>query len=170
VYDQKNIKGKVIYPSGFGAGFVLEKKIDQQHNKYASWLVGVDFVQNNWDQYRFYGATDLVSNNWELRVGGQLRPEPKRNYFSNVAYRAGIFVGQDYIHVENKLPLAGLTFGMGLPLANYNQLARTQASIINVSLEYIKRGNNDNALKENIFRLSVGLSLSDLWFVKRKYE
>jgi hypothetical protein len=170
VYEQKDIKGEIIYPSGYGLGFVLEKKPDQKNNKYATWLLGVDFVQNNWDEYRFYGATDLVKNNWELRVGGQIRPEPKKNYFSNVAFRAGFFIGQDYIHVGNNLPLAGLSFGMGLPLANYNQLARTQASIINVSLEYIKRGNNDNLLKENIFRVSVGLSLSDLWFVKRKYE
>jgi hypothetical protein len=170
VYEQKDIKGEITYPSGYGLGFVLEKKPDQQNNKYATWLLGVDFVQNNWDQYRFYGASDLVSNNWELRVGGQIRPEPKRNYFSNVAYRAGLFIGQDYINVGNDLPLSGLSFGLGLPLANYNQLARTQASIINVSIEYIKRGNNDNLLKENLFRVSVGLSLSDLWFVKRKYE
>ncbi len=170
VFEQKNIKGKVIYPSGYGFGFVLEKKIDQQNNKYATWLLGIDLVQNNWSQYRFYGATDLVKNNWELRLGGQVRPEPKRNYFSNVAYRAGFFMGQDYIQVGRDLPMAGLSFGMGLPLANYNQLARTQASIINLSLEFIKRGNNDNLLKENLFRVSVGLSLSDLWFVKRKYE
>ena len=170
VFEQKNVKGKVIYPSGYGAGFIIEKKVDVQNNKFASWLVGVDVVQNNWDQYRFYGAPDLVSNNWELRVGAQIRPEPKRNYFSNVAYRGGFFIGRDYIHVGSNLPVAGLTFGMGLPLANYNALARTQASIINLAIEYIKRGNNDNILKENIFRVSVGLSLSDLWFVKRKYE
>jgi len=170
VFEQKNIKGKVIYPSGYGLGFVIEKKIDQQNNKYATWLLGVDLIQSNWSEYRFYGAADLVKNNWELRVGGQVRPEPKRNYFSNVAYRAGFFIGQDYIQVGRDLPLAGLSFGMGLPLANYNQLARTQASIINLSLEFIKRGNNDNFLKENLFRVSVGLSLSDLWFVKRKYE
>jgi len=170
VFEQKDIKGEVIYPSGYGLGFVLEKKPDLQNNKFATWMLGVDLVQNNWSQYRFYGATDMVTNNWELRVGGQIRPEPKRNYFSNVAYRAGFFIGKDYIQVGNDLPLAGLSFGMGLPLANYNQLARTQASIINLSLEYIKRGNNDNVLKENLFRVSVGLSLSDLWFVKRKYE
>jgi len=99
-----------------------------------------------------------------------VRPEPKKNYFSNVAYRAGFVIGQDYIQVENKLPLWGLSFGMGLPLANYNQLARAQASIINLSLEYTKRGNNKNLLKDNFFRISVGLSLSDLWFIKRKYE
>jgi len=170
VFEQKNVKGKVVYPSGYGFGFLLEKKVDIQNNKYGNWLAGVDFVQNNWSEYRFYGASDSVQNSWELRLGGQIRPEPKKNYFSNVAYRAGLVIGQDYIHVQNKLPVWGLTFGMGLPLANYNQLARTQASIINLSLEYTKRGNNTNLLKDNFFRVSVGISLSDLWFIKRKYE
>ncbi len=170
VYEQNNVKGKIIYPSGYGLGFVLEKKPDQQNNKYTTWLLGVDFVQNNWNEYRFYGNADLVQNNWELRAGGQIRPEPKKNYFSNVSYRGGFFIGQDYINVGKKLPLAGISFGMGLPLANYNRLALGQASIINLSLEYVKRGNNDNLLKENIFRVSVGLSLSDLWFGKHKYE
>jgi len=170
VFEQKAVKGKIIYPSGYGLGFVLEKKPDLKNNKYAGWLLGVDLIQNNWDEYRFYGAPDFVQNNWELRAGAQIRPEPKKNYFSNVSYRAGFFIGQDYIHVGGNLPLAGLSLGMGLPLANYNQLARGQASIINVSLEYTKRGNNDNLLKDNFFRVSVGLALSDLWFAKHKYE
>jgi hypothetical protein len=171
VYTQSGIKGKVTYPAGYGAGFVIEKKIDLQNSKYGTWMLGIDFVQNNWDNYRFFGAIDSVKNNWQLRVGGQIRPEPNaRNYFSNVAYRAGFFVGNDYIHVGAKMPVAGISFGFGLPIANYNRLSLGQASIINLSFEYMKRGNNDNLLKENLFRISVGLSFSDLWFVKRKYE
>lgn len=170
VYQKLNIKGEVIYPSSYGAGFIFEKKPDYQNNKYGEWLLGVDFIQDNWDEYRFYGAVDSVRSNWQLKIGTQIRPEPKHNYFSNVYYRAGLFVGKDYVHVQDDLPVAGLSFGMGLPLANYNQLARTQVSTINVSFEYIKRGNNDNLLKENLFRISVGLSFSDLWFVRRKYE
>jgi len=170
VSTQKDVKGEVIYPASYGTGLVLEKRADMQNNKYGSWLLGVDFVQYKWDQYRFYGAADSVQDSWELKVGTEIRPEPKGNYFSNVAYRAGIFVGKDYVHVRDDLPLLGITFGMGLPLANYNQLARSQISIINLAFEYIKRGNNDNLLKENLFRISIGLSFSDLWFVKRKYE
>lgn len=170
VFEQKGIKGKIIYPSGYGMGFVLEKRPDIKNNRYGGWLMGLDYVQNNWSDYRFYGVADSVRNNWEIRFGGQIRPEPKKNYFSNVAYRGGFVIGQDYIHVENKLPVWGLSFGMALPLANYNQLASGQASVINLSLEYTKRGNNNNLLKENLFRLSIGLSLTDLWFVKRKYE
>jgi len=170
VYAQKSVKGKIVYPSGYGLGFVIEKKPDLKNNKYGNWLVGVDFVQNNWSEYRFYGAPDSVQDAWEFRVGGQIRPEPKKNYFSNVTYRAGFFIGQDYIHVDDKLPVLGLSFGMGLPLPNYNSLARGQASVLNLCFEYVKRGNNGNLLKDNIFRISAGLSFSDLWFNKRKYE
>jgi len=170
VYEQKDVKGSIIYPSGYGAGFVLEKKPDLKNNKYGNWLVGADFVTNNWSQYRYYGTIDSVQDNWELRIGGQVRPEPKKNYFSNVNYRGGLMIGQDYVHVGSSLPLLGLSFGLGLPIANYNNLARNQASFINLSLEYVKRGNNKDVLKENIFRISVGLSLTDIWFVKHKYE
>ena len=170
VYRQKDVKGKIVYPSGYGLGFVIEKKPDLKNNKYGNWLVGVDFVQNNWSEYRFYGEADSVKDAWQFRVGGQIRPEPKKNYFSNVTYRVGFFMGQDYVHVVDKLPLLGLSFGMGLPLPNYNSLARSQASVLNLTFEYVKRGNNSNLLKDNIFRISAGLAFSDLWFNKRKYE
>src|SRR6478672_1414795 len=164
VYSEKGVKGKIVYPSGYGLGFVIEKKADLKNNKYGNWLVGLDFVQNNWSEYRFYGTPDSVQDAWQVRVGGQIRPEPKKNYFSNVTYRAGIFIGRDYVHVVDQLPLLGLSFGMGLPLPNYNSLARAQASVLNLTFEYVKRGNNQNLLKDNIFRISAGLSFSDLWF------
>jgi hypothetical protein len=170
IYGKKDVKGTIIYPASFGTGFVIEKKIDPKNNKYGNWLFGLDFVQSNWKDYRFYGEQDSVQNSWLLKMGGEVRPEPKHNYFSNVTYRAGLVLGQDYIHVVEKLPIWGLSFGLGLPLANYNQLARTQASIINLALEFTKRGNNKNSLKDNYLRLSVGFSFSDLWFIKRKYE
>jgi hypothetical protein len=170
VFEQKGVKGKIIYPSGYGAGFIFEKKPDLKNNKYGTWLVGIDYVQNNWNEYRFYGEQDSVQNGWQVKLGTQIRPEPKRNYFSNVTYRVGFFAGQDYIHVESKLPVWGLSLGLGLPLPNYNSVARTQASVINLSFEFIRRGNNNNLLKDNIFRLSAGLAFSDLWFNKRKYD
>jgi hypothetical protein len=170
VYKQSDIKGKITYPSSYTVGFVFEKSVNLTEKK-AGWLVGVDFVQSKWSQYRFYGQVDpTVADAWELRAGGQMRPVPKENYFSNVAYRAGFFIGRDYINIAKELPLLGFSMGLGLPIRNYNRLSPGQATIINLGLEYVKRGNDDNLLKENLFRVSVGLSFSDLWFIKRKYE
>jgi hypothetical protein len=166
VSSKRDVKGTIIYPSSYTAGFVLEHRTE----KGAGWLVGTDLTQGKWNNYRYYGATDLVHDNWQLHVGGQYRPEPAKSYLSNIAYRAGFFVGQDYIRVQEGLPQFGLTFGVGLPVANYNRQSLGQFTILNLALEYERRGNNDNLIKENMFRLSVGLNFSDLWFNKRKYD
>lgn len=170
VYDKRNVHGTIVIPASYTFGFALQKPVIMiKDRKEGGWMVGADFSMNNWNQYRFYGQVDSVKSNWEVRIGGQITPIPARNYFSNVTYRAGIYFGPDYIKVGQKMTRFGATFGMGLPVALSRQ-APNQFSVINVALEYNKRGNNNNILRENMFRFSLGLSLSDLWFAKRKYE
>jgi hypothetical protein len=69
---------------------------------------------------------------------------------------------------KNKLPIVGFTGGAAFPIrrASYTN----QFTVINTAIEVGRRGNNNNAIRENFFRIAVGLSLSDLWFIKRKYE
>ncbi|MER3499351.1 MAG: hypothetical protein C4308_12325 [Chitinophagaceae bacterium] len=163
VYKVSNVSGKVVYPSQFGGGLVL-RKMDK-----SSWFMGVDYVRSNWSQYRFYGLKDRVENSSQLHIGGELTPEPKeKKYFSHVSYRAGVFFGNDYINVDDKHPVFGITAGARFPIAT--QRSSNQFSIINLSVEYIRRGNNSSVLKENLLRVGVGLSFSDLWFIKRKYD
>jgi hypothetical protein len=169
ISDQLNVKGKVNLPASYAIGFVAQKPIIiEKDNKSGGWMIGVDFSMQNWNKYRFYGQVDSVKNNWELRIGGQLNPVPQKNHFSNISYRAGFFIGPDYIKVGQKLSRFGASFGMGLPI--YTRQAANQFTLINVALEYSKRGNNKNLLKENMFRFSLGFSLSDLWFGKHKYD
>jgi hypothetical protein len=170
ISDRRNIKGTINLPASFTIGFVAQKPfIIEKERKKGGWMVGMDFTMQNWSKYRFYGQLDSVKNNWEIRIGGQINPVPKRNYFSNVTYRAGFFMGPDYIKVGQKLSRLGASFGMGLPIAISRQ-APNQFTLINVALELSKRGNNNNLLKENMFRFSLGFSLSDLWFGKHKYD
>ena len=171
VSEQLEVKGKLTYPSNFGVGFIAEQLPDENRQ---GWLFGIDYIVNNWDDYRFNGQSDAVRSNWELKVGGQLRPKIKRSYRSLLAYRAGVFFGDDYVYLNNqKLSTWGITAGLSLPIANLKDQAaayRSQFSIVNISAEYIKRGNSSNPINENQFRLSVGFTLSDRWFSKRKYD
>jgi hypothetical protein len=98
-------------------------------------------------------------------------PKPGKNYLSYVAYRVGFLYGKDYIKVDKDLPVWGFTAGASFPMrkAAYTN----QYSMINLGLEFGQRGNKQNldlGVRESFFRFSVGLSLSDLWFVKRKYD
>jgi hypothetical protein len=168
VSDKRNIKGKINIPTSYTIGFIAQKFTVP--NKEGGWMFGIDFTQQNWSQYRLYGQSDSLRNNWQIKVGGQLNPIPKRTYFSNVAYRFGFFMGPDYVKVQNsKLPQFGASFGLGLPVGRSSQ-APNQVTLINLAFEYGKRGNNDNLLKETMFRFSLGFSLSDFWFIKRKYD
>jgi hypothetical protein len=168
VSDFKDVAGKIELPATFTVGFVLQKFA--VINKEGGWIFGIDFNMQNWDNYRYYGQRDSVKNKWEIKAGGEFRPIPKRNYFSNVAYRFGVFAGPDYVKVGNqKLGQFGGSFGLGLPLKVSRQ-APNQNTNINLTFEYGKRGNSNNILSENLMRFSLGFSLSDIWFIKRKYD
>ena len=158
--NEKGIEGEVEYPSSFGAGFMFDKP--------GKWMFGADFSVTNWDDYRFFGEKDQVQNSWKLHVGGQVIPKPGKNYLSYVAYRTGFYYGKDYIKVDKDLPVWAFTAGASFPMrkAAYTN----QYSMINLGLELGQRGNKDNLVRESFFRFSIGLSLSDLWFVKRKYD
>ncbi len=167
VLDQRDVKGKVKLPTSYTVGFMLQKFATP--NKEGGWMLGADYSVTAWDEYRFYDQKDSVRTNWSLHIGGQWSPVPKRSYFSNIAYRFGVVLGPDYVKVRNTLSQLGLSFGMGLPVPISRQ-APNQITFLNLAFEMNRRGNDTNLLRENLFRFSVGFSLSDIWFAKRRYD
>ena len=170
---QKNISGKVELPSVMTAGIALHKKITTVRGTYDQWVLGVELNQSNWkDRYKFYGATDQVRNATMLRVGAQLCPNPFafESYWSTVTYRFGVFSGNDYINVNNNgLKVNGLTMGLGLPIRKYRSYDY-QFTLLNLALQMGQRGGGVSNFKENFVQITVGYSLSDVWFNKRKYD
>ncbi|MBO9573152.1 MAG: hypothetical protein J7497_13255 [Chitinophagaceae bacterium] len=162
VVTNDTISGKITYPSSYGFGAI--------YHSGEKWLLGVDFAQAKWSEYRYFGAPDSVQDSWKLSVGGQVVPNATspKSYWGRVTYRAGISFGQDYVKVGNSLPVWTASFGLGLPLRPPSYT--NQFSIINTTFEFGKRGNDSNSLTENFFRISLGLTLSDIWFIKRKYD
>lgn len=63
------------------------------------------------------------------------------------------------------------TFGASFPVRKYGySLYSGQYTTINTSFEIGARGNKNNSLRESFYRISLGLSLSDIWFIKRTYQ
>ncbi|RFS22414.1 hypothetical protein DVR12_11420 [Chitinophaga silvatica] len=159
----KGAIGTVVYPAEFGAGFVLRK--------YDKWQVGADFTSSQWDQYRSFDKPDSVQNSWKLAVGGQFVPNLNAlsGYWNRVAYRLGGYYGLDYFRFNGKnMPIIGFTVGAGLPVRRLPY--SNQYSMINVAFEVAHRGNNETILKETVYRATIGFTLSDKWFIKRKYD
>jgi hypothetical protein len=165
IFIKKDLKGEIIYPATMGFGFTYENS--------NSLLFGVDFVSTAWDKYRFYGQTDQVKNNWMVKTGLQWMPAKiSKSYWSTVTYRTGFNYGNDYISVSGKnLPVYTLCFGIGLPVSNSAKLFKNNLQpVINLALEAGKRGNKDVNLRENFVKLALSVSLSDLWFFRRKFD
>lgn len=163
IYESNGQKGKVILPSTFGVGFTIESE---------HLLYGLDFETSNWNNYRFYGEKDFVKTNWAIKAGIQFLPATKQSkkYWDYVKYRAGLYLGPDYINLGKKLPQYGLTLGAGFPLKLRRNFYESQSSIMNLAIEYGSRGNKENNIHENILRVGLGFSLSDIWFRRYKYD
>ncbi len=164
VYEKKDQKGTIQMPATFGIGFTVEK---------THFMFGADFEMTNWDNYRFYGHTDLVKNNWIAKAGFQFLPATteSKKYWSFVKYRAGVYFGPDYITAgNNNLPQYGITAGASFPLKLKRTFYETQYSVMNLAIEYGTRGNKNNNISENILRIGVGFALSDIWFRRYKYD
>ncbi len=161
VFAEKDVKGTITTPASYSAGIILDNA--------GRWLIGVDYSTTKWSNYKFYNEKDPVQDSWELRLGGQLSPSSEgKNYWNFVSYRTGFSYGKDYVNVGSKLPKWTLSVGAGFPL---RKVAYTnQFSVINTSLEFGQRGNKSNSVRESFFRVSIGFSMSDLWFIKRKYD
>ncbi|MEZ2441885.1 hypothetical protein AB6805_09205 [Chitinophaga sp. RCC_12] len=163
VHYAKGDRGTVVFPQEFGAGIMLRK--------FDKWMVGVDFNSSQWENYKNFGNKDSLQNSWKLAIGGQFVPNATAlsGYWNRVAYRLGGYYGKDYLQLEGvNMPTMGFTVGAGLPVRRMPY--SNQYSMINLAFEVAHRGNNETILKENIYRISLGFTLSDKWFIKRKYE
>lgn len=158
-------KGSLVMPAEYSFGV--------HYGKWAHWDAGVDFKYSDWSKFRNFGLVDSVANNaWRLSVGGEITPDPanRKNYMSQVTYRLGVYYGNDYFYMHNtQLNYWGATIGLGLPLIK--ERLSTQYARINTALDIGRRGTTQNGLAREFFvKFSVGVSLNDIWFTKRKYD
>lgn len=144
----------------FGAGIGELKK----------WVIGgeVTLQQSKNQENRFLDIDNsMFENAIKYAVGGYYIPNYNSfsSYFEKVTYRAGLRFENTGLILQNKsIQDAGVTVGMGLPLGG-------TFSNMNIGFEYGKRGTIYGGLvEENYANISVGLSLNDRWFVKRKYD
>ena len=161
VYRGVDEKGTIIYPSSWGAGFMIDNE--------NVWMVGVELNAAKWNNYRYFGTNDNMVDSWTARFGGQIIPNYKgEGYWSRVAYRFGFSFGPDNLKINNTINQTTFSFGAGLPVRR--NVYTNQYTVINTAFELCYRGNNSNEIKESLFRLSLGLNLSDIWFNKPKYQ
>ena len=168
-FEQKDNKGTIQLPASYTAGIAYET---QTKEKLSRMLLSAEYESTKWSNYRFFGQPDKLIDNWQMRFGAQLSPDylKAQTFWSRVTYRTGFFYGKDYINADgNELKEYGITLGAGFPIIKRSNYSN-QYSNIHTAFEFGKRGSKVNNITENFFRFSVGFSLSDVWFIKRRYD
>jgi hypothetical protein len=155
-----NTKLKMPSKFSFGLGVGDAKK----------WIIGSEIVLQSTSNFgnRFNDINNVAYENaTRFTLGGYYIPNYKSfsNYFERVTYRGGFRYENTGLIIDNQsINDSALTFGAGMPL-------RGTFSNINIGFEFGNRGTkNAGLVKENYMNLSVGLSLNDRWFQKRKYN
>jgi hypothetical protein len=153
---------KLVLPSRLSGGVMLSKG--------DVWKIGVDGFAASWSNYKFNDKVDSTTNSWGLKIGGSYRKTSLDNskFAERVDYRFGLFTGNDYLKINGtNIAYSGVSLGLGLPL----KIRKTSYGSINMALQVGNRGTSDNNLVQQRFtNFSIGLSVSEKWFVKRRYD
>lgn len=159
--DENNLRNtelKIPTRTTVGLGFGENKK----------WFLGGEYSMQKFSEFSndFLGLSNVTYNDAStFAFGGYYIPDYRSlsSYFKRITYRAGVRYDVSGLQVNNKeINDFGITFGFGLPLSN-------NFSNVNVGFELGRRGTTDaNLIEENYFKVNIGLSLNDRWFVKRK--
>lgn len=152
-------KGTITLPAGMGFGFAIEKQ--------NSWLVAMDVNWRNWNNFESFGKSDSLVNSLNIALGGQFTPNHTSisGYWKRVSYRMGARYEQTYLQLfGQQINEFGISFGLGLPLP------RTLTTI-DLSAEVGRRGTiQNNLIQETFVNLTVGVSIYERWFEKRRYN
>jgi len=151
--------GLVILPTTFGAGFMIGSS-----NR---WFATADVNWQKWSEFRYLGNNPGLKDNLRISVGGQFRPSAvdMGKYYNRINYRVGFRFEQSYLEIrQTRINDYGISFGVGLPM-------KKSRSTLNIAVELGSQGTTENELiKENYMRFTLGTALQERWFLKRKFN
>lgn len=151
----------------------------------ASWTrngnltVGIDYSLQKWGSEDYPAMSNTGTPTYKAQ-GGQLKDRHKlaigaewqpnalsRNLLNRIHYRVGASYNTPYIKVNGSdgPKEFGITAGLGIPLTN----SWNNRSTLNVSAGWAHASAKD-FITENTFRINIGLTFNERWFMKWKVE
>ena len=144
-------------PSRLRVGASIEKAY--------KWQLGVDFMLENWSDFKVNDSTTNLNNVYGVAVGGEYTPNANslNGYWNRVTYRAGFQYKQNPINPEQVQDMS-ISFGVSLPV-------QKSRSLLNLSVVLGQQGViSDGLVQERYVRIHLGATLNDRWFLKPKID
>lgn len=169
-----SIKDGLQMPTTIGAGFIwdynnkLKLGADVNYQKWGDLSYPVYNVVNNVPVYEL--SDDFYSDRYKFTVGGQYcKNEYGRSFFDRIRYRLGASYATPYykINGEDGPKEISVSAGFGIPIVNsYNN-----RSILNISCQWVHASaKSASMITENTFRINIGITFNERWFMKWKVD
>lgn len=157
----ENVDVKTTLPQHYSIGLGIGNPF--------KWFLGAEFTQRKtsvWNNDFLY-SNAKYQDAYKVAIGGFYTPKYNSftSFLNRVTYRAGLrYENTGLIINDTNIEEKAVHAGVGLPVGRF-------ASNVNIGLEYGMRGTvKNNLVKENYISMSIGISLNDRWFEKRKFE
>ena len=148
-------------------GTKLRVGVDYQMQKWGN-VVMPEYVDEGNGKGSYQLKSGLLKDMHRVNVGAEYVPNANSvKFFNRVRYRIGAGYATPYYYINNgEGPKEyHVSLGFGIPiLNNYNH-----RSILNISAEWNRRSAS-NLVKENTFRINIGLTFNERWFAKWKVD
>jgi hypothetical protein len=120
------------------------------------------------DNGKYVMQNGLLKDRYQVRAGVDFVPNPMSpKFFQRVHYRIGGGFTTPYYKINNANGPKefSLSAGFGFPLQNsYNN-----RSVLNISAQWVRTSAVDK-IKENTFRINIGLTFNERWFAKWRID
>ncbi len=160
-------------PHTFGLG------ISYRHTD--KWLVGVDALHERWgdcampierssnNRISYDALKGAYQNRTRVAVGMEYTPSSQsRRYFNRIHYRLGGSFATPYAKVngEDGPNHFSLSAGLGLPISNF----WSNRSVVNISFQWerVQPAQSLSMITEDYFKINVGITFNERWFMKWK--
>ena len=104
----------------------------------------------------------------KVTVGGEYcKNANSRNFFDRIAFRMGASYATPYLNLNGKdgPKEISVSAGLGIPIIN----VWNNRSTLNISGQWV-RMDASNLITENTFRINVGITFNERWFMKWKVD
>lgn len=140
--------------------------------------LAADFTLDKWGDVKFPTFTGneyklqsgLLKDRMKINVGLDWLPNPSQmggRFLEHVHYRLGAGYATPYYYINGKEGPKELSFsaGFGIPIVNMHN----NRSVLNISGQWVRSSATD-FLTENYFRINIGVTFNERWFMKWKVD
>ena len=140
--------------------------------------LAADFTLDKWGDVKFPTFTGneyrlqsgLLKDRMKISVGLDWLPNPSQmggRFLEHVHYRLGAGYATPYYYINGKEGPKELSVsaGFGIPIVNMHN----NRSVLNISGQWVRSSATD-FLTENYFRINIGVTFNERWFMKWKVD